>query len=531
MENEENSKKRELVLKLLQQKLLLGPETLNSYVDLEGVFINKVRAKRSFSVINEYTKMIIDKDMVVNCIDFERMSALNEKGRKGDFAAKFTDVFFEEKKLAEQSSITTKIESNMPPTEVVFSYNSDSQSRKIEDFVRYFNKRYNAIEKILRCRQELQSVMSISRVLSKKEKESVSIIGMVSEVHATKNGNLMITVEDPTGQIKAVVNKNKPELFELVKNIVLDEVIGIVGVCSENIIFVNNILWPDVPSTKELKKAPQESYAVFLSDIHVGSNYFLGNEFNKFLKWINCAVGSDQQKAIASKVKYVFIIGDLVDGVGVYPNQDKELEIKDIYQQYSVCAELLRRIPSHIQIIICPGNHDALRIAEPQPIFYKDFSEGLWTLPNVLMVSNPALVNIAKTDGFSGIDVLLYHGYSFDYYISNVDYLRNSGGYDRADLVMRFLMQRRHLAPTHASTLYVPDAELDPLVINKIPDIFATGHIHKSVVASYKNITLICGSCWQSKTAFQEKVGHHPEPARVPVVNLQTREAKIIRFA
>jgi DNA polymerase II small subunit len=64
----------------------------------------------------------------------------------------------------------------------------------------------------------------------------------------------------------------------------------------------------------------------------------------------------------------------------------------------------------------------------------------------------------------------------------------------------------------------------------EIPDFFITGHIHKSIAANYKNITLISGSCWQSKTAFQEKVGHNPEPGRVPIVNLKTRDIKILKF-
>ena len=124
----------------------------------------------------------------------------------------------------------------------------------------------------------------------------------------------------------------------------------------------------------------------------------------------------------------------------------------------------------------------------------------------------------------------MYHGYSFDYFVANVDDIRNKGGYDRADLIMKFLLKRRHLAPTHTSTLYIPDTEHDPLVIDKVPDFFITGHIHKSIAANYKNITLISGSCWQAKTAFQEKVGHNPEPGRVPIVNLKTREIKILNF-
>jgi DNA polymerase II small subunit len=146
------------------------------------------------------------------------------------------------------------------------------------------------------------------------------------------------------------------------------------------------------------------------------------------------------------------------------------------------------------------------------------------------MVSNPSFINIHSSTDFSGFDILLYHGYSFDYYVANVDGIRQNGGYDRADLIMKFLLKRRHLAPTHTSTLYVPDVNKDPLVINKIPDFFITGHIHKTSVTNYKNTTLICGSCWQSTTSFQEKVGHHPEPCRVPIVNLNTREVKIMRF-
>ena len=214
---------------------------------------------------------------------------------------------------------------------------------------------------------------------------------------------------------------------------------------AENIVFANNILWPDVPATKELKKSPEECYAVFLSDFHVGSDKFLPKEFNHFLQWINGEIGTEEQKQIAQKIKYAFIIGDLVDGLGIYPGQEEELVIKDIYQQYEECAKLLKKIPPHINLIICPGNHDAMRIAEPQPELYKDFAKPIWEIENTIMVSNPAVVNIHSSEGFDGFNILLYHGYSFDYYVAEVDSIRVKGGYDRADLIMRFLLQRRHL--------------------------------------------------------------------------------------
>ena len=108
----------------------------------------------------------------------------------------------------------------------------------------------------------------------------------------------------------------------------LDEVIGISGSLGNKIIFSNVVLYPDIPTTIEMKKAPDEAYAVFLSDIHFGSKDFLHEEFDKFTKWISGEVGSEKQKETAKKVKYVFIVGDMVDGIGIYPGQDEELTIK-----------------------------------------------------------------------------------------------------------------------------------------------------------------------------------------------------------
>ena len=36
---------------------------------------------------------------------------------------------------------------------------------------------------------------------------------MVSDKQITKNGNLLLLLEDPTGQRRVLVNKNKPALF------------------------------------------------------------------------------------------------------------------------------------------------------------------------------------------------------------------------------------------------------------------------------------------------------------------------------
>src|SRR3989338_5490542 len=434
-------------------------------------------------------------------------------------------------KFSELLGITVDIEQFYKDVKIVRSHVSEIKKREVAHFVSYFKNRFDKVRDILLGHVELTNAISIKRVLEKKAKEKVAFIGMVREKAVTKKGNIILELEEPSGKtIKVVVNKERKELVESIMKVVYDEVIGITGSVGEGIFFANSIIFPDIPLGKELKKLPDNYFTAFISDIHVGSKMFLADEFDRLVGWINGEVGTPEQKDIAKRIKYLFVVGDIVDGVGIYPEQDKELTIKDIYEQYNEAARQFSRMRPDLQLIMCGGNHDAMRLAEPQPLLDKKYARALYELPNITMVTNPAVVNIHSSATFPGFDVLMYHGYSFDYFVSNVDGIRNGGGYDRADLIMKFLLQRRHLAPTHTSSLYIPETENDPMVIEKVPDFFISGHIHKTSVSNYRHITLISGSCWQSKTKFQEKVGHHPEPGRVPIVNLKTREVKILRF-
>jgi len=530
----EIEKRKEIVRLFIKNGILLNEEVLQLLEQEENCekllecIKNKIDSK-DFLILNQDLKTALSvKDKVdVDFKELDRSKALAENDKNTKIYSCFVDFLKseEDNRLRKEESIEDENKVN-----ILFNYENESKKREVKDFVQYFNQRYKKINEMLRMRRELQNLTSINRVLSKKEKDTTAVIGIVSEKKITKNENIKLVLEDNTGQIQVLVNKNIPEVYEQAKDIVEDEVIGVVGVNGEKIIFANNILWPDIPTQKELKKSPKEGYAIFLSDIHIGSVKFLPDQFEKFLKWINCEIGNDKQKETARKVKYCFITGDLVDGIGVYPDQEKELNILEIKQQYERCAEFLKKIPKRIKLIIIPGNHDAMRLSEPQPPLYKDFAAPIWALPNAVILSNPAMVNIDSTDDFQGFNCLLYHGYSFIYYANNVESIRQSGGIERSDLIMRFWLKRRHLAPTHSSTLYLPETTQDPLIIDKIPDFLVTGHIHKAMIANYRNITMICGSCWQDRTSFEEKMGLHPEPAKVPIVNLQTREVKILNF-
>ena len=79
-----------------------------------------------------------------------------------------------------------------------------------------------------------------------------------------------------------------------------------------------------------------------------------------------------EAKDIAGKVKYLFISGDIVDGIGIYPNQEKELIIKDVFKQYEMFRDFVEQVPDYIEIFACPGNHDAVRRGEPMPALGKN---------------------------------------------------------------------------------------------------------------------------------------------------------------
>jgi len=70
-------------------------------------------------------------------------------------------------------------------------------------------------------------------------------------------------VKTPSKKIPMLISQLKLSA----KDIVYDEIIGITGVNGDNIVFANNIIWPDVPTSKELKKSDDEKFALFLSDL------------------------------------------------------------------------------------------------------------------------------------------------------------------------------------------------------------------------------------------------------------------------
>ena len=158
-----------------------------------------------------------------------------------------------EKPLIEEKNIKNEC---IGSTNIVKSYNKKPQKVNVQDFITHYTNRYNTLKKILQNRNSLIAPLSINRIISKRERDSVSTIGLVYDKRNTKNNNIILTIEDNTGTISVLINNNKPELFEKCKNIVLDEVIGVKGSNGEKIIFADEIFFPDVTlGGTEMKKS------------------------------------------------------------------------------------------------------------------------------------------------------------------------------------------------------------------------------------------------------------------------------------
>src|SRR3989338_11536173 len=212
--------KKELVQLLLAKKILVtgklmtmikeqsDQETEKLYADIENKDDGNIR-----KIIFSYLQQEKQK---------EQRSAGAEKGNK--------EASVEATTLNQEKSEVLPAAENEEETKegivtIVSSFTAKEVNKEIQDFVSYFNERYKTLERLLRGRQELDNVTVVKRALQKEEREPVAVIGLIKKIEETKNKNIIIVLEDSTGEIKALISKNKKEVYDGGKSLVLDEVI------------------------------------------------------------------------------------------------------------------------------------------------------------------------------------------------------------------------------------------------------------------------------------------------------------------
>lgn len=410
------------------------------------------------------------------------------------------------------TSTSTSSQRHPGPIEIVGDITGESTGTgEFEHFVAVFRDRYERLSRLLKHRVTHRPLASVRGMAGGQH---VELIGMVNDIRSTVNGHRMIELEDPTGTFRCLVIKDR-EIVRLVDELLHDEVIGVTGTLSDDsgIVFIDEIFFPDVPRTNQPSTADRFVQAALISDIHVGSDEFAHEAWDQFTDWLTTPE--------ASAVEYLLIAGDMVEGVGVYPNQDEELSIVDIYDQYEQFAEHLKDVPGDIKQLIIPGNHDAVRLAEPQPAIDEEL-QSMFDAHNAEFSGNPSTVTI------EGVTVLMYHGMSLDEIIAEVPSDRAS--YDAPQLAMECLLRKRHLAPKYGGKMRIAPEERDYLVIDSIPDVFHTGHVHKVGFGTYNGIKTVNSGCWQKQTAFQRSVNIDPDVGHAPIIDLDTLDITVHKF-
>ncbi len=378
-----------------------------------------------------------------------------------------------------------------------------------------FTSRFRSLSRLLRGRPELANLRSVKEL--RPGDAGASVIGLVREVRTTpKRHHLIVTLDDETGSISVLVPKDSAAARP---TFLPDEVVGIrlqFGREPGRIPRASAVERPEVPVSRTVGRATRRRRALMLSDLHVGSRSFLTESWAHLTDFLR---GRGPFSELAATIDHVVVAGDLVDGIGVYPQQELDLAIADVVEQYAELGRRLAELPERTDIVVVPGNHDAVCPAEPQPALPAALRRAL--PGNVKSLANPS------TFALDGVVVQAYHGRSFDDLIPALP----GASYDRPTEVMKRMLQMRHLAPIYGDRTPLAPLPRDGLVVDPAPDVLLTGHAHTYGVDRYRGVLLVNASTWQAETEYQRMRNITPVPARATVVDLSTLEVASLDFS
>jgi DNA polymerase II small subunit len=429
-----------------------------------------------------------------------------------------------------------RVEKNPDPEQV-------GSEGTVEDFLALFKDRFNRIKRIYMSRIDTQN--AVSPQIAKLRKDSAkqrkamtregirtarrttqTVLGIVKSKSISQSRNVIIDLEDADESIICIIPATREglkgqQLSEKANSLLLDEITCISGFVDDDArMIADDVIFPDIPTAREVGRARRDVYAVFISDIHCGSKEFLEDEFDKFIGWMNGRDVDEEDKAIVKQIRYLFIAGDMVDGISVYPTQRYDLKIESIYDQYSLFASKLHKLPNYVKIFCIPGNHDANRQALPKPPIAEEFAQPLYNLGNrITMLGDPSQIIV------EGVNVLLTHGDSMDDLVTTIP----GASYTEPAKPMKELLKKRHLVPMYGGKTELAPLHRDWMVIDTPPDVVHFGHAHHNAVDNYRGVQIINSGTFQSQTDFMRKQGVVPTPGIVTFLNLRTG-APDVRF-
>ncbi len=355
----------------------------------------------------------------------------------------------------------------------------------ITPFRRLFKDRFERLSSILVTHLNNAALVLKGNLLPEEipRNKNGILIGMVQDTRVLHTNKFVIQLEDPESEIITnCVMVQDSKSFPEYRDIMRDSVIGISGVLPKNFRGGNiTAFWgKDVirPSFSKIhfKPTSEPHKLLFIADLHFGSKYFSRSIFAKLINFLNLR---------GEEINTIIIAGDLVDGVGRFSDQKQEILVHSLQAQYEGLATLLKEVPSHIQIIVIPGEHDATQTVLPQPGIDKQIGKTLLKLPNLKSYGNPLRFSIED------LNFLVFHGQGNDMLFQK--HLQQ----EPTNLILgiQHLLEYRHLCPEYGSFNPLAPFRKDYLVIDKTPNIIISGHFHQAYFKEYKGVKIItCGT-------------------------------------
>ncbi|MBI4174068.1 MAG: metallophosphoesterase family protein [Candidatus Aenigmarchaeota archaeon] len=173
-----------------------------------------------------------------------------------------------------------------------------------EDFVRYFNSKYEKMKEIILTRAK-KNFISLNKLDASRSE--VHVIGIVRDVKE-KDGKTVIDLEDPTGTAPVIFD-SRPEDVEL------DDVVAVQAVSGGKVLFGKKIIWPDIPLRQP---AIGNGKACFVSDFRLDEASTRDAE--RFFQWFS-----------QSDIPFMFVAGDLGDRALFERYVDRYCYVKTVF--------------------------------------------------------------------------------------------------------------------------------------------------------------------------------------------------------
>ena len=322
--------------------------------------------------------------------------------------------------------------------------------------------------------------------------------------------------------IKGKINKDGIFIF--------DEYLFYENIKSKNDYILNTFNSPPV----KIKNNKDENYILFISNLKIG---FPQEEegFNESLRTLlidfiqNRNNINNELKNYSDKIKRIILVGSSLN------TNEKELEKKIIMdnsnfssqeinkvilENYITLNKFLNIISNYIHVDLMPSSDSKDDLLYPQnPLNKLLFSENIKNINNSVLnlVTNPYFfklkLNSENKDkyfiGTSGENINIIKQYSC--FENNID-------------IMKKNLEWKHLCPINPNylNLYSPDNNLDPLIIQELPDVYFTSSDEKEF--KYEKIYL------NNKQIILMSLPDFSKSAKCVLFNYEDNSYKIIEF-